>query len=512
MARATYDQGRFGELEPIAVVDIGSNSVRLVVYEGAVRSPFPLFNEKILCGLGRSMTNDDRLAPDSVARTLAALRRFRAICRTLRAKNIQVIATAAVRDASDGKQFIAQAEEAIGARIQILTGEREAELAANGIRMGFIEPDGICGDLGGGSLELINIAAAEVADATTLPLGGLRLIARSKGRLATASAEVESDLAGVSWLRKGRNRPFYAIGGTWRTLAKLHMEITSAPLRVMHGYQVKRAQMIEFCDWIATPSSTAELPAFKRISRSRRETLPYGALVLRDLLNKLRPSTVNFSIYGIREGLLYSFLSAAERAKDPLLSFCEDFARLRSRSYAHARELCSWTDHLFETVGIAETPAERRLRHAACLLSDIEWRTQPDHRGELSLYVLAHAPATGLDHDDRLFVALAVYFRHAGRGDARGNEPSAHLRNCVTKRLLHRAQVVAAAVRTAHMLSIGMPGIIDDIRVRFIDGCLRLVVPRAYAALDGERLQRRFAALGTLLKSEAVESVAVDIA
>ncbi len=507
MAHPAQDQGRFRELEPIAVIDIGSNSVRLVVYEGAVRSPFPLFNEKILCGLGRSMGADARLAPESVARTLAALTRFRAICRSLRAKNIQVIATAAVRDARDGAEFIERAEAAIGTRIQILTGEHEAELAANGIRMGFVDPDGVCGDLGGGSLELINLAASKVDTAVTLPLGGLRLITRSKGRADAARAAIENDLAGIRWLREGRGRPFYAIGGTWRSLAKLHMETTDAPLRVMHGYRVKRADMANFCDQVTSSSATADMPAMKQISKSRRETLPYGALVMKGLLQKLRPSEIYFSIYGIREGLLYSYLSKTERARDPLLSFCEDFAQLRSRSFNHALELCRWTDRLFAAVGVPETPAERRLRHAACLLSDVEWRAQPDHRGELALYVLAYAPATGMDHDERLFLALTVYFRHAGRGDMRGNEPSTHLRQCVSKRTLQRAQTVAAALRTAHMLSIGMPGIIDDIGVELVEGCLRLIVPRAYAALDGERLSRRLGMLAELLKVKATKIV-----
>ena len=183
MGDGPIDRARFGDLEPIAIVDIGSNSVRLVVYEGAVRAPFPIYNEKVLCGLGRAFTPSGRLVPESVERALAALGRFKAIARGLGAKNVHAIATAAVREAIDGGQFVSAAEYALGSGINVLTGEREAELAANGIKMGFVAPDGVGGDLGGGSLELINIAETQLEEAITLPLGGLRLAERARGRV-----------------------------------------------------------------------------------------------------------------------------------------------------------------------------------------------------------------------------------------------------------------------------------------------------------------------------------------
>ncbi|MGI9521602.1 MAG: exopolyphosphatase [Hyphomicrobiaceae bacterium] len=499
MGDGLIDRGRFGDLEPIAIVDIGSNSVRLVVYEGAVRAPFPIYNEKVLCGLGRSFTSSGRLVPESVEQALDALRRFKAIARGLGAKNVHAIATAAVREAIDGRQFVSAAEYALGSGISVLTGEREAELAANGIKMGFVAPDGVGGDLGGGSLELINIAESRLEEAITLPLGGLRLAERARGRVSRARILADDDLESVRWLRSGRGRPFYAIGGTWRAFAKLHMQVSDAPLRVVHGYTIKRSEMIDFCNFVSNPRAASDTIAQAVLSNSRRDTLPYGAVVMRGLMETMRPRNVVFSIFGIREGLLYSYLSAAEQQRDPLLSFCEDFSRLRSRSHRHAHELCHWTDQLFQEANVDETPEERRLRHAVCLLSDIEWRAQADHRGEQALFVLAHAPFTGVDHAERLFVAIAVYFRHAGRGENRGHELSGYLRQGLKRNYLERAQLVAAAIRTAHMLSIGRPGIMGEIGVEVLDGVLHLVIPRAYADMDGERLRRRLKVLATRL-------------
>jgi exopolyphosphatase/guanosine-5'-triphosphate,3'-diphosphate pyrophosphatase len=504
--RENGESERTSGLEPIGVVDIGSNSVRLVVYEGAVRSPTPIFNEKVLCGLGRQVGSTGHLGKESIDCALEALRRFKAIARILGVKNIWAIATAACRDATDGPDFIARGERALGARIQVLSGQREAELAANGIMMGFRSPDGFAGDLGGGSLEIIEVKSEVLRQSVTLPLGGLRLLDSSGGRVDDAIDIADDQIGRVPWLGNGRSRAFYAVGGTWRAIAKLHMQRTDYPLRVMHGYTMPADEAIDFCEEIRKARKLSAMPGIEDIARPRREVLPYGALVLERLLKKLEPSAVHFSVFGIREGLVYSLLSEAERQKDPLISFCLEYARLRSRSSEHARELCTWTDALFEPPGPKETEEERRLRHAACLLSDISWRAHPDYRGEQSLILIAHAALGGIDHQGRVFMALASYFRHTGTGgdpDTEGSEElSERLKAIVPKKLYRRARIIGAAIRAAHMLSIGRPGIIDETPLSYERNKLVLTLPRAYAALDGERLRRRFAALAELLERE----------
>jgi exopolyphosphatase/guanosine-5'-triphosphate,3'-diphosphate pyrophosphatase len=487
----------------MGVVDIGSNSVRLVVYEGAVRSPTPIFNEKVLCGLGREIASTGRLDEESVRRALEALTRFRAIVRLLDVKHVRAIATAACRDASNGSDFILQGEKALGTRIQILSGQQEAELVAKGILMGFQSPNGVTGDLGGGSLELIDIAGTALRQMITLPIGGLRLLDASAGRMDKARDIVEEQIASIPWLEKGRGRSFYAVGGTWRALARLHMNEANYPLHVMHGYAMPARDAIAFCEDVR---KSRKLPAMKEIARARREVLPFGALVLEELLRRLQPSELIFSVFGIREGLVYGLLSEPEQRKDPLLSFCADYARLRSRSAEHARELCSWTDVLFAPPGPSETEDERRLRHAACLLSDISWRAHPDYRAEQSLVSIAQSALGGIDHPGRIFLALAIYFRHLGVG--RDNEDDEQerlperLRKLVTKRSYRRARITGAAIRAAHMLSVGRAGIIDETPLGYEKGKLVLSLSKAHAALDGERVRRRFGALAGLLERE----------
>jgi len=506
MERRTHSDG----LEPLGVIDIGSNSVRLMIYEGAIRAPAPLFNEKVLCGLGRAVGSTGHLGDEAVRRALAALRRFAAIARILQVKNLRAVATAAVREAEDGAAFIARGEKLIGTTIQILSGKHEAELAAQGIAMGFRKADGIAGDLGGGSLELIDIAKTKLRKAATLPLGGLRLIDETNGRLDDAAAFIARKLDRVDWLGSGEQRDFYAVGGTWRSLAKLHMMRANYPLRIMHAYRLPLDEAIELCQLVRKAKKLSSLDGIAAVSKARRGMLPYGAAVMEGLLDRLQPRQIVFSVFGIREGLLYSLLSPAERQKDPLLSFCEEQARLRSRSLEQATELCHWTDGLFNDEGPEESDDERRLRHAACMASDIGWRAHPDYRSRQSLEMIAHGAVGGIGHAGRAFIAMALFFRHEGVGrlDWGGSDSlPQRLSALLSKRELKRAKIVGAAIRAAHMISLGQAGVLHETPAAYAEGGLELSLPDHYADLDGERLRRRFQTLANQLGQQAIFKV-----
>ncbi len=486
------------DLSPVAVVDIGSNSVRLVVYEGATRAPNPLFNEKVLCGLGRTLASTGRLSADAIPRALRALRRFRALIDQIGASRIEVIATAAAREAENGPEFIAQAERILDVPIRVLTGREEAELAALGVGAGIHDADGIAGDLGGGSLELIELRGGGLAQAATLPLGGLRLIDASGGSLKRAREIVDAELAKIDWLDKGAGRDFYAIGGTWRALARLHMVQTRYPLSVMHNYRIEAGDALKFAA-LLDHQSQSSLAGIRDISSARRETVPYGALVLERLLKQMKPKAVVVSVFGIREGLLYNLLPEGERRKDALIAACEELARQRSRSLDSAYELCFWTDALFRTPGLAETPEQRRLRHAACLLSDIGWRAHPDYRGIQSLNLVAQGNFVGVDHPGRAFLALTVYYRAEGTIK---DELSQSLMGLVDKDMLKRARILGAAFRAAHMVSAAMPGVLTNTPITYEGNRLVWTLPEPYSNLEGERVERRFGDLAKLLERD----------
>jgi exopolyphosphatase / guanosine-5'-triphosphate,3'-diphosphate pyrophosphatase len=490
--------GRLDHGPPIAVIDIGSNSVRLVVYEGLTRSPTPLFNEKALCGLGREVQSTGMLARESVERALATLRRYRALCDTMRVGRAWGIATAACREAKNGPDFIAEAERICSIDIDVLSGKREAELAALGVVSGVYRPDGIVGDLGGGSLELTDVHGARVRKGVTLPLGGLTLQDASGKSMKKAEKIVKKALAGVPVLRAGAKRTFYAIGGTWRALARLHMWQKGYPLHVTHGYVIPPKETFEFSRLVHRVN-TETLSRIEVISEARRPLLAYGALVLEHVVRLARPREIVVSALGVREGLLYELLEADEQRKDPLLAAARELCLLRSRSPLHAEELVAWTDRFMASTPLDETPEEKRLRHAACLLADIGWRAHPDYRGEQSLNIIAHAAFVGIDHPGRAYLALAVYYRHMGLVD---DELSPRLRELASTRMLDRARVLGAAMRVAYMVSAAMPGVLPHTPMKIERRQLVLKLSGKYAALAGERVSNRLRTLARLIGRE----------
>jgi exopolyphosphatase/guanosine-5'-triphosphate,3'-diphosphate pyrophosphatase len=493
-------QGRLAYGPPVGVIDIGSNSVRLVVYEGLTRSPTPIFNEKVLAGLGRQVQSTGLLAPDAVAKALAALRRFRALCARMEVPQPWVIATAACRDARNGKAFVAEAERICGARVKVISGKREAELAALGVMSGFHRPDGIVGDLGGGSLELTDIHGGRTRTGITLPLGGLALQDLSKQSLKTAETLVRQGLAGAHLLAAGKGRTFYAVGGAWRALARLHMRQKGYPLHVMHGYALAAREAGEFSGLVhrVNPETLSQIEV---VADARRPLLAYAALVLEHVVAIARPKEVVISALGVREGLLYAMLDPKERRRDPLLAAAQDLNVLRSRAPAHGEELIAWTDRFMASTGLDETADERRLRHAACLLADIGWRAHPDYRGEQSLNVIANAAFVGIDHPGRTFLALAVFFRHVGLID---EELSPRLRELASPRLLDRARVLGAALRVAYLVSASTTGVLPKTPLRVARGRLVLRFENGLAALAGERVFVRLRQLARLIGREPV--------
>ena len=486
--------GRLAGFGPVSVIDIGSNSVRLVIYERLSRSPTMLFNEKILAGLGKGLATSGRMRADSVGQALAAIRRFKLLADQSGSVEIYILATAAARDADNGPQFLAEVEAICGRPVNLLSGPDEARLSALGVLSGFHRPEGVVGDLGGGSLELVSVSGGTIGAGRTFPLGGLRLEEAAEGSIRKAEKIVADALAGAADFVPCDGRPFYGVGGNWRSLARLHMFETGYPLHVMHAYAIPAAEALEFARVVARREVEA-IDQIGVVSKARRGLLPFGALVLEQVIRAIRPSEVIISALGVREGHLYEALGAAERAADPLIEACAELNLLRSRSPRHAEELVPWTGAVFDALGIDETADEARLRHAGCLVSDIGWRAHPDYRGEQSLGILANASFIGIDHPGRAYLALATFYRHVGLID---DAVSPRIRELASTRLKERARTLGAALRVAYLISAAMPGVIPRTTVRRVDDTLLLEVPAELADIAGERLLKRLVQLSKL--------------
>ncbi len=483
--------------DSVAVIDIGSNSVRLVVYEKMARSLMSVFNEKTLCGLGREVQSTGLLAPDAVDKALTSLKRFHALCKIQKVGRVYAIATAACRDATNGPDFIARAERICGTRIEILSGPREAKLSALGVVSGVHKPDGIVGDLGGGSLELVDVRGHQIRGGVTLPLGSLALQDLSHKSLKRAERIVKNELSEVARLKAGRGRTFYAVGGTWRALARIHIIQSGYPLKVMHGYSIPAAEALDFVRRLRRLAAANMLANIEAVADARRPLLAYAALVLEYIIRVAQPKTITFSTFGVREGLLFSMLPERERNLDGLICAAQSLNELLSRSARHAQELIAWTDRLVRVVHLRESEEERRLRHAACLLSDIGWRAHPDHRGEQTLEIITNGNFGSISHQGRAFVALSVFFRYAGLSEE--NQPPTIIQQQVTAPMLERARMLGAAFRVAHLISAARPGVLPATHFRTQDRKLMLVFEHQMVDLVADRVGSRFKQLAKLV-------------
>ncbi|HEX6101768.1 MAG TPA: Ppx/GppA family phosphatase [Alphaproteobacteria bacterium] len=478
----------------VAVVDIGSNSIRLVVFDELKRAPFPLFNEKVMCGLGRGLERTGELNPDGVAMALDNLGRFVTLADVMGAERIDLLATAAVRDAANGRDFVRKAEKACGRRVRVLSGEEEARLSAMGVLMGMPQATGVMGDLGGGSLELVALERGKPGAHATLPLGPLRLAEAAGEDMRKAADIVDAALQPLGWLGDMKGETFHPVGGAWRTLARIHMEQTGYPLHVIQDYRVPRREMEEMARLIAGMGRKS-LARLVDVARRRLEALPFAALVLERVLKAARPSTVAFSAFGLREGHIYDLLPPAERSRDPLLSMCEDMAEALGRFGSPGTAMEAWTAPLFP----GEDLAQGRLRRAVCELSDFAWREHPDYRAAHAMNQALHLPLFGIDHSGRCFLALALHARYGGGAEAGA---AALPRGLLDADRREQAVALGLAVRLAYAITGAAPELLRHARLELGEGRITLCIEPQWRILAGEAVRRRFDALGKALKRE----------
>ena len=394
-----------------AIIDIGSNSIRLVVYQGPQRLPAVLFNEKVMAGLGRSLAQTGAIDAAAMESARAALARFAWLAREMGAGEVRTVATAAVREASNGAELVAAAE-AQGLTVELLSGDEEATMAGLGVLSAMPDADGIVGDLGGGSLELVRIVAGTVTDRASFPLGVLRLGAiRAKGKGAL-ERRVARLLDEAGWTGRGRDLPFYMVGGSWRALARLDMHLTNYPLPVIHGYAMAPDQVTRLGRTLAHLDK-AKLKAVTNLSSSRLPTLGDAVALLSHVLRPLGCSVAIASAYGLREGLLYARLDEAERREDALIAAARDEGARLGRFPEHGDLLDAWITPLFA----GEGHDLARLRHAACLLADVGWRANPEFRAERGVEVALHGNWVAIDARGRALVAQMLHTSLGGGTD-----------------------------------------------------------------------------------------------
>lgn len=474
-----------------AVIDIGSNSVRIVVYEGPARAPAVIFNEKVPAGLGRGLAIDGRIAPEDAARGLLALRRYTLLARQMGVSDLQCVATAAVRDAANGADFIAGAAAA-GLDIRLLSGLEEAETAGYGVLSAIPDAHGIAVDLGGGSLELAEVSGGEVGRCASFPLGVLRLPALRKNGQQGFERAVRKMLNAAGWPGDLAGRPLYLVGGSWRALSRLDLELTRDPLAVLDQHRLPRTALRRLLR-ATSRLSFEELRAIPGMASNRAATLPDAAALLAVLVGIIDTPEMTISSSGLREGLLYRALDARTRAQDPLIVGAAFEGRRLARFASHGHAMAEWIAPLFAD----ESPADSRLRLAASLLSDVAWSANPDFRAERGAEIALHGNWRGIDIPGRILLARAL---HTGFGGADGDFPA--MGTLVSAERLTRARQWGLAIRLAQRLSGGVEAPLRGSSLARAGGKLRLTLDAGWHDLAGESVDRRLRALAQVLDAK----------
>jgi exopolyphosphatase / guanosine-5'-triphosphate,3'-diphosphate pyrophosphatase len=472
--------------EPVAVVDIGSNSVRLVVYSGRLRAPLPIFNEKVMAGLGAGLRDDGELSAESERKALSALCRYKLLLRHMGVKRAQVVATAAVRDAENGDEFVDSVDR-IGLPCSVISAEDEARYSGLGVVSAFPGAEGIVGDLGGGSLELIEVGESSTGRNISLPLGVLRVEPGKAGEKSVREL-LRSGLKEAGLAKAGRNKPFYMVGGSWRSLAKMDMIVTDFPLPATHHYRMKPQRASDLRRMAEKPGEWTEA-----LSGARLASAPVAAMLLEQVVEALEPSELVVSAFGLREGLLYSQLDERTRRLDPLIEAARDAGGGEHRFGQHGEELHAWIAPLFE-----DPPELERLSLAACLLADVAWQAAPMFRADRGVEMALHGDWTAVDAPGRVIMAQAL-----SANFGRDALPDDRLDQLCRPGELKRAHCWGLAMRLGQRLSGGVASVLERTSLNLSPTAVTLCVPHREEQLAGDAVRRRLQRLAEAMDRRA---------
>lgn len=460
----------------LAVIDVGSNSVRLVVYEGLSRSPNYLFNEKVMCGLGIGLVETGKLNPDGVIRAKAALRRFRRLIDDFGITDILAVATEAIRRATDGPAFRDEILAEYQIDLRIISGDEEATLSAQGVLLGRPITTGLVCDIGGSSMELAELSKGDITNTRSSKLGPMSVDAYED-----QTAFIESQLDELVADFSEAPHKLYLVGGSWRAFATLLMITHDYPLRVIHEYEVEKETLESMLRNIA--DSPEQLTEYPMIATRRIALLPIAAKVLLALLARITPKKIIFSSYGLREGLLFGHMDEATRQQDPLLVAAQDQERMAARFPGMGEKLFQWIQPL---LGEADSK-KMRLAKAACYLHDVYWASHPDYRADIAFDAVTHANLGGLGHKGRAFIAWCLMNRYKQR---RLSETYSQVQYLLDDGERALAETIGQALRLGAMLFVGN---VEEIgAIELSDTKLVLTLAKSDETIWGDVTQRRF--------------------
>ena len=478
-------------LKRIGIIDIGSNSIRLVVFDGPKRSPLYLYNEKVFYRLGQNSLGGQNFTDKILAEVTNIIDRFVTISRNMKAVKIIAFGTSALREANNSTDLIKMIFNRTAINVEIISGEAEAEYAAKGILLGFPNAFGAICDLGGNSVEFGTIFEGKVINCKTALLGPLALN-KLFGIKKDAKSHMKAVIDSLNIIQQNDLRKkLFLIGGSWRAIAKFHMELTEYPLKIIQGYKIKAKELKKTLSLINSGLGKKKL-LMTNIPNERLELLPYSANLLEIILETYRFDSVIFSSFGVREGFLFDQLTEKEKKRDPLLEAAKYFERKESRFPKLSRSVFNWIAPFHKKFN----KKNKRLILAACKLHDITWIAHPDYKMEMCLELITRSNISGLSHKDRMFLAMILLFRHKIKSEVIQDLDLFHL---VSKQKRGIAMLIGKSLRLASTF-FGEKDLFREIKISVKNDEVELMIPEHLKSLKGEIVERRKYELNKALK------------
>jgi len=477
-------------LKRIGIIDIGSNSIRLVVFDGPKRSPLYLYNEKVFFRLGRQSLGGQNFSNKTLSEVTNIIHRFVTISRNMKVTKIIAFGTSALREANNSEKLIEMILNRTGIKVKIISGELEAEYASKGILLGFPDSSGVICDLGGNSVEFGTISEGRVSNCKTAILGPLA-ISKRYGSVADIKSYMNTTVRKLKILEDFHSKKIFLIGGSWRAIAKFHMELTAYPLKIIQGYKIKAKELSETLSLINSEVGKKRLIK-TNIPKERLELLPHSANLLRIILANYGFESVIFSSFGVREGVIYDHLNEKERKRDPLLEAAKYFERKESRFPNLSRSVFNWITPFHQALN----KKTKRLIFAACKLHDITWVAHPDYKMEMCLELITRSNITGVSHKERIFLAMVLLFRHKTKSEAL---QEMNLFNLVSKRKKGIAMIIGRVLRLASTF-FGEKDLFKEISISIKNDEVDLNIPEHLKSLEGEIVETRKQELNKALK------------
>lgn len=470
-----------------AIIDIGSNTVRMVVFDGPLRAPRAILNERVTAKLGKGVYETGELSAKAMQAALAMLARFALLLRAREVQSVEVVATAASRDASNGREFLAEVER-LGLAPVLLSGEEEALTSAQGVIAAFPGAKGVVADLGGGSLELVHIKDDASDHGCSLPFGSLRLPALVATGAQRFNRTVRKAIK-ASGFECAAGEMLYLVGGSHRALARFAMLRDEWPLDDPHGFSLDRDQAVSLCRALRSGKAPTAVPG---LSASRTAGLPHTAALLSELLRDVKPASVTFSSWGLREGRLFAGLSEQERAQVPLLAGIADFTASYRVVPEFARQMSQWIGELDP----ADEGQDLELREAAVALTLASQRLEPNLRPQHALEWALRKRWIGVSAEGRAMLAASALANCGAAVD----RPD--LLRLASPAAIKRAAIWGSAIRLGRRLSGETAGLLAKTRLEKRKDKLVLVVDPDARGLINDSVLKDLRALAAKLSLE----------